>query len=331
MSLFRFCTLQVFLIIQTLSSSASAASINTSFASKDQLRQLPPSASIPSTVTARSSATAVSLSPSPIIITRTKATAILAEKMAPKSQSTDEASSPSVLRELKETIQKQSKEIEQLQAALKDYKSKTKSTAATAHHGHGPASDDQDPKEYLASPFYKLALNRVPWLFVFLMSLSLTAVIMNGFEHTLSKQIELAYFVPLLAGHGGNTGGQTVGTVLSALSTNAISTKDAFTVIRKEAMSGLTVGILLASFVGPAAYYVGGISAHVSTVVFCTLPLLSTIAATLASAIPMLCATFGLDPAVIAAPAMTTFVDVSGLLSYFIIANKIFKLFGLEL
>jgi Mg/Co/Ni transporter MgtE len=39
----------------------------------------------------------------------------------------------------------------------------------------------------------------------------------------------------------------------------------------------------------------------------------------------------GLDPAVIAAPAMTSFVDVSGLLCYFLIANKIFRLFGMEL
>ena len=59
---------------------------------------------------------------------------------------------------------------------------------------------------YVAKPFYAVAMSRVGWLSIFLGSLSLTAIIMNGFEHTLSRQIELAYFVPLLAGHGGNTG-----------------------------------------------------------------------------------------------------------------------------
>lgn len=154
---------------------------------------------------------------------------------------------------------------------------------------------------------------------------------MNGFEHTLSKQIELAYFVPLLAGHGGNTGGQAVGSVLSALSTGAIKTSDAFTIIRKEAMSGMMVGVLLGSVVGPVAHFLGGVSSHVSMVVFCTLPLLSTIASTLASGIPFGCKAVGLDPAIIAAPAMTTFVDVTGLLSYFLIANKIFAWYGMEL
>ena len=38
-----------------------------------------------------------------------------------------------------------------------------------------------------------------------------------------------------------------------------------------------------------------------------------------------------LDPSVIAAPAMTSFVDVAGLMSYFLIANQVFKLFGIEL
>mmetsp|Transcript_5109 Transcript_5109/g.6599 ORF Transcript_5109/g.6599 Transcript_5109/m.6599 type:complete len:297 (+) Transcript_5109:52-942(+) len=251
-----------------------------------------------------------------------------------KKNEDQSTSSPSALRELKELIQKQAAEIETLKETLR-YQKNAPATAASSSssqgHGHGPPSTDEDPNVYLSSPFYRLAFRRVGWLFIFLMSLSLTAIIMNGFEHTLSKQIELAYFVPLLAGHGGNTGGQTVGAVLSALSTNSISSKDAFYVIRKEAMSGLTVGLVLGSFIGMLSYTVGGISLHVSTVVFCTLPLLSTIAGTLASSIPFLCNALGLEPAIIAAPAMTTFVDVSGLLSYFLIANKIFALFGLEL
>lgn len=50
--------------------------------------------------------------------------------------------------------------------------------------------------EYMALPFYKIASHRVGWLSLFLCSLSLTAIIMNGFENTLHRQLELAYFVP---------------------------------------------------------------------------------------------------------------------------------------
>ena len=61
------------------------------------------------------------------------------------------------------------------------------------------------------------------------------------------------------------------------------------------------------------------------------MPLVSTIASTLGSVIPFVCVLAGLDPSVIAAPAMTSIVDVTGLMSYFLIANYIFQLYGLEL
>ena len=250
-----------------------------------------------------------------------------------------DSSSSSVLRELKGTISSQAAEIDRLKKALSSATKASSTTTATkkpaaasAHGHHGSSStDNEDIFDYKHKSFYTVAFERVGWLAVFLFSLSFTALIMNGFEHTLSKQIELAYFVPLMAGHGGNTGGQAVGTVLSALSAGVITRKDAFHVVIKEAMSGFLMGIILGSLIGPISHYVMGISVHVSTVVSVTFPILSTIAAFLGSMLPFVCVILGLDPAVIAAPAMTSFVDVTGLLCYFLLANKIFKLFGMEL
>ena len=105
----------------------------------------------------------------------------------------DTAQDSSVLRELKDTIAKQSKEIDSLKSQL----SKTSGVAAKPNgggaHGGGP---EVQTDEYLQSPFYKIASHRVGWLSLFLCSLSLTALIMNGFENTLHRQLELAYFVP---------------------------------------------------------------------------------------------------------------------------------------
>jgi cation transporter-like permease len=246
---------------------------------------------------------------------------VFASIMAPAS-SNSSTNESAVLSELKETIRKQAQEIEKLR------RNQLPAKAATSS-GHGPpvAHDSS----YLEKSFLQIAHQRVGWLSLFLVSLSFTALIVNSFEHTLSRQIELAFFMPLLAGHGGNTGGQTVGTILSALSSQSITLQDAPKVIMKEASSGLTVGIFLGTLLALVSHYGMGISAHVSTCLCCTLPLVSLIAATLGATIPFLCVALNLEPSVIAAPAMTSFVDVTGLLAYFLIANQVFHFFGLEL
>ena len=246
-----------------------------------------------------------------------------------KNRGDETSNGASALRELKDTIENQSVEIAQLKSEIRRQKSPS---AAPSHgHGHGGGEIEEDIHGYLERPFLSLAFHRVGWLAIFLVSLSLTAIIMNGFEHTLSRQIELAYFVPLLAGHGGNTGGQTVGTVLAAMSAGEVKEKDAFRVIAKESMSGLAMGSMLGLVVGAIVHFVMGISSHVSTVLALTIPPLSAVASILGSGLPFICLWLGLDPTVIAAPAMTSFVDITGLLCYFLIANQIFHLWGLEL
>lgn len=108
----------------------------------------------------------------------------------------DTAQESSVLRELKDTIAKQSKEIESLKNQLSQ--SGAKSSGGGGAHGgaHGGGGPEMQTDEYLQSPFYRIASHRVGWLSLFLCSLSLTALIMNGFENTLHRQLELAYFVP---------------------------------------------------------------------------------------------------------------------------------------
>jgi len=239
--------------------------------------------------------------------------------------------SASALGELKETIRLQKKEINSLKTQLASA-GKTKKSAGHGHgHGGGEELSEEEVARYIHDPFYKVGLQRVGWLGIFLGSLSATALIMNVFEETLEKHIELALFVPLLAGHGGNTGGQTVGTILSALSAGTVTIKDAPRVVWKETCAGILSGSILGGIVAPIAYKGLGVSFHVAVVLFFTLPLVSMIASTLGSIIPFICVLVRLDPSVIAAPAMTSLVDVAGLMGYFMIANYIFALYGLEL
>ena len=80
---------------------------------------------------------------------------------------------------------------------------------------------------------------RTLWLLFFLFGLLLCARVMHQFEELLAQELELAFFVPLLIGAGGNSGGQTVSTVIRALGSGSVSIRDAPRVILKEGIAGL--------------------------------------------------------------------------------------------
>mmetsp|Transcript_66284 Transcript_66284/g.183033 ORF Transcript_66284/g.183033 Transcript_66284/m.183033 type:complete len:237 (+) Transcript_66284:352-1062(+) len=236
---------------------------------------------------------------------------------------------------MKETIRALRAECSSLKkklAAAEPSSSSSTSAAAAAvaavpAGGHGGGSPVDD---YVNTSILHLVISRGGWLTLFLMSLSLTAAVMGGFEHTLEKHIELSYFVPLLIGHGGNAGGQTVGTVLGAMASGQVDQRDWRKVITKETITGLGTGCLLSLTTIPLLH-VMKISKHVSVAIMATMPALTVIAALLAAALPFACRAVGGDPTVIAAPAMTTLVDVGGLLVYFMIARLVFTAFGLEM
>ena len=111
-----------------------------------------------------------------------------------------------VLRELKETIRQQATEINSLHKQLKSIgiipsdatKTKHLAVVPTNLHGGGGATSAamDDMTQYLHRPFYYIASQRVGWLGLFMISLSFTAIIMSEFEHILSQEVELAFFVP---------------------------------------------------------------------------------------------------------------------------------------
>lgn len=164
--------------------------------------------------------------------------------------------------------------------------------------------------------------DRGKWLLAFFIGLLLAAAVVERFEHILREQVELSYFVPLLIGHGGNTGSQSVSTVIRALALDQIRAKDAFAVLWKESTAGAIMGLLL----GCALFlisFVGNVAPSVAITVMVALPLVSLWANFLGGLFPLLAVRFGLNPATCSAPLMTTIVDASGLMIYFRIGEYI--------
>lgn len=165
---------------------------------------------------------------------------------------------------------------------------------------------------------------RIVWLSLLLAAGFFSGSVIAYFEKTLGAIIALAFFIPVLIGTGGNTGTQSATLIIRALSTGDLTIKKWFYVIRKE----LKVGFLIGGTLGPALYlwsYFWQGSHLISLVLGMSAVVISIWANLVGSLLPIVLRKLRLDPAVISSPLISTLLDVTGLLIYFLIAIGLLK------
>ncbi len=184
---------------------------------------------------------------------------------------------------------------------------------------HGGAEPLNRP--YLSTPVLHLMRLRVVWLLVLAVGATLTVTVLDRFEDTLESVVVLALFVPLLIGTGGNVGNQAATTITRALALGDVATRDVFKVLWREFRVGVTLGGSLGVL---AVLLVGVIYGwEVGAVIGLTMLTLCSLAASVGGLMPLLAKKLGFDPAVFANPFIATFVDATGLIIYFLIAQSV--------
>ncbi|MGV0791878.1 magnesium transporter [Mycolicibacterium sp. XJ1819] len=176
-------------------------------------------------------------------------------------------------------------------------------------------------RPYLSAPVANLVRSRVVWLLVLAIGATLTVQVLEVFEATLAEVVALVLFVPLLIGTGGNTGNQAATTVTRALALGDVGPADLFKVMFREFRVGFALGLLL----GGAAYLLTSLvyDPALGAVIGLALLTVCTMAATVGGVMPLVARAIGADPAVFSNPFITTFVDATGLLIYFLIAKAV--------
>ena len=179
-------------------------------------------------------------------------------------------------------------------------------------------------RPYMATSVMQIARSRVVWLLVLIVAATLTVNVLSAFQTTLDQVVALALFIPLVIGTGGNTGSQAATTVTRALAVGEVRFDDLGTVILREARVGLLLGAMLGLLaLAPTWIFVGR---DIALVVSLTLLAVCTLAAFVGSLLPLVARRIGLDPAVMSAPFISTLVDATGLVVYFLIARAILDL-----
>ncbi|GAB4366386.1 MAG: magnesium transporter [Elainellaceae cyanobacterium] len=175
---------------------------------------------------------------------------------------------------------------------------------------------------YFQTNLLTVARRRVVWLFVLLITNTITTAVIRSQQDVLQQVVALAFFIPLLIGTGGNVGAQSSTVVIRGLNTDEINKKRSLNVIRREAIAGLFLGLMLGVVVLVWAFVLQG-NLAVAIAVGISLVGISVLASVAGSALPFLFQTLGLDPALMSAPFITTAVDVFGVLIYLNIARLI--------
>jgi magnesium transporter len=174
---------------------------------------------------------------------------------------------------------------------------------------------------YMAAGVGQLARARVIWLLLLIVAAALTVSVLDAFEVQLEVRPQLAFFIPLLIGTGGNVGAQAATAAVRAIAVGELRTTDVLKVAWRECRVGFLLGIMLAvvALIIAAIF----VDRDVAMAVSLALIAVCTWAAVIGSTMPLLAKRLGIDPAVVSAPLVTTLVDATGLIIYFAVAIAI--------
>lgn len=178
---------------------------------------------------------------------------------------------------------------------------------------------------YFQSNLLTVARKRVVWLFVLLLTNTVTGTIIKGQEDILQKVVSLAAFIPLLVGTGGNVGAQSSTVVIRGMNTDEIRAMGPLQVIMREGIAGALLGAMLGVVATGWAFMLQK-NLSVAIAVGVSLLVISVLASVSGSTLPFLFRFLRLDPALMSAPFITTAVDVLGVLIYFNLARLILRL-----
>jgi magnesium transporter len=179
---------------------------------------------------------------------------------------------------------------------------------------------------YLKTGIFKLARNRILWLLVLMLSATITGIIISNFEAGLAALPVLMAFIPMLMDTGGNAGSQASTLIIRGMAVGEISPGEIMRVVWKEVRVGMLCGLALGLINFIRVYIMNGQNLLLCATVTLSLCCTILIAKTVGCVLPIVAKRLRIDPAIMAAPMITTIVDAVSLIIYFSIAKTILGL-----
>ncbi len=191
---------------------------------------------------------------------------------------------------------------------------------------------DRGDLAYLQTTVLAHFRRRFGWVLVLAFLALLSGWVLLKYEDVMKSFYILALYLPMVVAAGGNTGAQSATMVIRAMALGELGPAQFLRVVWKELRIGAILGSLLGICVGLQVQFLLPASATGDAKLFETalvvgLALTAQILTStlIGGSLPILARVAKLDPAVVASPAITTLVDVSGSVIYFSLARIIFS------
>lgn len=190
---------------------------------------------------------------------------------------------------------------------------------------HRSAAMEPLAESYLRTSLLTLSWKRGLWLAILFFCALLTAFALERYEK-ITEEIEwLILFIPLIISSGGNSGSQSATLIITALSRDHIKLTDWSTIIRRELVMGLLLGLGLATLGGLASLFLVPQQQQtenwMSVLVVPITLVLVVISGTLSgSVLPLIFERIGWDPAIMSNPFVAGIVDILGIVIYMTVA-----------
>ncbi|MCF2554954.1 magnesium transporter [Faecalicatena contorta] len=181
-------------------------------------------------------------------------------------------------------------------------------------------------ESYFGTTIIEHVKSRLPWLLFLMLSATVTQMIMNSYEAALAVMPQLAGFIPMLTGTGGNCGSQSSTLVIRGLAVGEIEFRDLIKVVWKEVRIAVCISLILSVVNGIRIVLMGQGDATMALTIGLTMACTVIIAKVVGCTLPLIAKKVGLDPAIMATPLISTLVDISTISVYFAIVSAVFKL-----
>jgi magnesium transporter len=196
----------------------------------------------------------------------------------------------------------------------------------------GGVSRDADANEetYWQGKLVEGVRRRIGWLLFLFLAGTMTKYVSHFFKGVQVAVPDLVDFIPLMIGTGGNAGSQTVGTIIRGVALGEIQGSQTFRVLLREWLTGLLLGIVLGGLGFLYTWFLHG-SPPFAAVIGLAILFICMWANSVGAIVPLLAKRFGIDPAVVSAPLISTLVDATGLVIFYTVAIVVLvKLVGVD-